>query len=381
MTEALCTIVIDYDAIRHNYQLLSSYSTPIMPVIKSDAYGHGFIEIADVLKEEGARYLAVGTVTEAVLLRKSGIAPDQITIVPLLGCTKEKEYELCARYHITNLIHSKESLDAACAFKNAIAIKLDSGMGRMGFRAKDMEWLVGYLKDKNISPSLLISHFSSSDSIELNDYTYQQAERMAKATNILKNHYPNLHTSFGNSATILAFPELVGDIARPGITLYGGNPFYNTAREHLFQNLKPVMSLSTPILTVHSLKTGDSLSYGKSFTAMRNSMIAWIAMGYADGYRRNSAINDVNGKGGTQVVIHDTRCPVIGRINMQMTAVDITDLIKTHEVKAGDIAYILNGCKNGVKIDELAQWWDTTPYEVTTSLGKNLYYFHECRDM
>ena len=375
MTEALCSIAIDFEAIRKNYHLLTAHKSTLMPVVKSDAYGHGFIEVSEVLQEEGVNYFAVGTVTEGILLRRAGISG---TIVPLLGCTKAEEYELCSRHKITTVVHNKESLEASLAHNMDIAIKVDTGMGRLGFRPKDMEWVAKELQGKKTKPSIMLSHFSSSDSIEDDDYTQTQSVRMNVATNILKNTYPDMLTSLGNSATILAFPELSGDIPRPGILIYGGNPFYNTKREYLAADFEPVMSLTAPVLSVHKLSEGDSLSYGKSFTAKRDSVIAWVAMGYADGYRRNSATNDENGRGGTQIVIHNMRCPVIGRITMQMTAVDVTDLIKKHEVKAGDTACLLNGCENGIKLDELALWWGTIPYEVTTSLGKNLYHFREC---
>ncbi len=374
MTEALCSITIDFEAIRKNYNLLTVHKKTIMPVVKSDAYGHGVFEVSSALQEEGAKYFAVGTVREAVLLRKSGITG---TIVPLLGCMKKEEYELSAVYKICTVVHNVETLDLSLDYDLDIAIKIDTGMGRLGFRAKDMEWVAQKFKGKKARPVMLLSHFSSAYSDDDSEYTEIQASRMKRAVDILKDTYPDILTSFGNSATILAFPEIAGDIVRPGILLYGGNPFYATKQESLGTAFHPAMSLSAPVLSVQKLNKGDRVSYGTSFTAKRDSVVAWIGMGYADGYRINTKANDEFGHGGAQVVIHNTRCPIIGRVTMQMTAIDVTDLVKKHEVTTGQNAYLLNGCENGIRLEELAFWWDTIPYEVTTMLGKNLYRFQD----
>lgn len=368
MSESLCSVTIDVNAIKENYRLLATQNKMLMPVVKANAYGHGIVKTSKILQEEGAHHFAVGTVAEAILLRESGIHG---MLTPLLGCTKKEDYELSSHHQITTVAHNNQSLEASLAYKTNTVIKLDTGMGRLGFQVSDMEWLIKEFQKTGHKPAMLLSHFSSSDA-SANEYSNVQAGQMRVAEDILKNTYPDLLSSFGNSATMLAFPEFCGDIPRPGIVLYGGNPFDTTHREDLATQFKPAMHITAPILSVHKLNKGCSISYGRSFTAKRDSMIAWVAMGYADGYRRSSASNDLNGKGGTQIVIHETRCPLIGRINMQMIAVDITDLIEIHDVKIEDTAYILNGCKNGITLEEIAVWWDTISNEVLTTLGKNL---------
>ncbi len=370
MTESLCCVKINFNALEHNYNFLLKKSKNLLPIIKNDAYGHGILDIGLCLQDLGVQSLAVGTVNEGLILRKAGICGQLLT---LLGYTKAEEYQLAKKHGLICIVHDHKSLDAALNYGLDMAIKIDTGMGRLGFRPEDFNQVIKKLKQSNLEPKLLISHFSSSDDPKNDNYTYQQAKLMQDAENMFKNSFYDILTSYGNSATILAFPELSGDLPRPGIVLYGGNPFYGSPRQELAIGLQAVMTVTAPILSVHNLIQGESLSYGRSFIAKRDSVVAWLAIGYADGYRRAVMHNDDNGQGGLQVVINETRCPVIGHINMQMTAVDITDLVQKQNVNVGDIAYILNGCKNGIEIDELALWWDSIPHEVTTTLGKNLY--------
>ncbi len=370
MTESLCCVKINLKALEENYNFLLKQNKNLLPVIKNDAYGHGILEIGLHLQKLGANSLAVGTVNEGIMLRSSNFDGQILT---LLGYTRDKEYELAKRHNLTTVVHDNKSLEASLEYKLNMAIKVDTGMGRLGFRAEHFNKIIKKIKQNNVLPTLLISHFSSSDCPNNDDYTLEQAKLMEEAENIFKNSFPSILTSFGNSATILAFPNLSGDLPRPGIVLYGGNPFYNNPRHKLAEGLQAVMTVTAPILSVHQIAKGECLSYGRSFVAKRNSVVAWVAIGYADGYRRAAMSNDKDGKGGIQVTIHERRCPVIGHINMQMTAVDITDLIKEQNVCVGDVAYILNGCNNGILIDELAMWWNTIPHEVTTTLGKNLY--------
>ncbi len=373
MTESLCCVNINLKALEHNYQFLSAQKKTLLPVIKNDAYGHGILEIGAHLQKLGVQNLAVGTVNEAIMLRNISI---EARLIPLLGYTNLKEYELSKKHSLITVVHDEKSLNLALDYDLDIAVKIDTGMGRLGFRPENFTNLIKKLLQKQNKPKILISHFSSSDCPNSDEFTYYQAAQMQEAENIFKNSFPDLLTSYGNSATILAFPELSGDLPRPGIVLYGGNPFYQNSRQDLANSLQAVMTVTAPILSVHKLAKGESLSYGRSFTAKRNSIVAWLGIGYADGYRRATMANDEYGKGGIQVTIHEKRCPVIGHINMQMTAVDITDLLEEKNVEVGDTAYILNGCKNGIYIDEIAKWWNTIPHEVTSVLGKNLYCIH-----
>jgi alanine racemase len=165
-----------------------------------------------------------------------------------------------------------------------------------------------------------------------------------------------------NSAGILAYPELHFDGQRPGISLYGSNPFWGTRWEAKGQSLLPAMEVMAPILSVHDLAKGQTISYGRTFTAPRDMQVAIVACGYADNYSRS-----LSNKG--WMLVHGKRAPVIGRVCMQLTAIDITHIPQT---RPGDQAYVLGGQgKERILPEELARWWGTITYEVFCLLGQN----------
>lgn len=368
MTNTLCKVNINLDALRYNYRTLCTHNKDILAVIKSDAYGHGFVNVASALQEEGGKYFAVGTVEEALQLRQANITG---MIVPLLGCLSENEYALCEEYTICPVIHHHEGLHAARKYNISVAIKVDTGMGRLGFNIEEMENVLKSFQGHAAKPHFIFSHLPVAEDPNKDVFTKNQAKQLQDLVSLAKNHYPDILSSISNSAAILAIPELFGDLVRPGLALYGGNPFYQTSREAQGAIYRPVMDVSVRILSVHTLKKGQSLSYGHSFTAKRDSMVAWLGIGYADGYRRLTVSPHESEKNSVYVCIHGVRCPVIGRITMQMTAVDITDIFDHSPIYAGETAHILNGCTNGIRMEELATWWNTIPHDVICTLGKN----------
>ena len=159
-------------------------------------------------------------------------------------------------------------------------------------------------------------------------------------------------------------PEHAGNIARPGIILYGGNPLRGTSLEKECAAFKPVMSAYAPILSVHALEEGGTLGYGRLFRAGRPSVVAWAGIGYADCFRRNHVPG-----ARPMMAVKGRRCPIIGRVAMQMTALDVTDLVAEGvDVRAGDKAEIFG---REIDVHEVAEWWGTIPYEVMCLMGKN----------
>lgn len=361
-------ITIHLENLRYNLHVLLARHPSLMPVIKADAYGHGVVPVARVLAEEGIRHMAVGTVGEGVLLRQEG---HDAFLLALLGLAREEDTALALSYAITPLIHNLEGLNRLLAQSHLtghnesfpIAIKFDTGMSRLGFPAEEAGELMDYLRRcPEVRPVLALSHLAASDIPELDAFTREQAQRFQTATETLRTAFPDIKTSLTNSPGLLAWPSFAGDLARPGITLYGGNPLHGTDRARLGTGLLPVMEVTAPVLSVHSLRQGATVSYGCLFRADTDMRVAVIGAGYADGYPRALSMRGF-------VLVREQRAPILGRVCMQMCIVDVSHI---PDVIPGDVAHLLGGSgPAAIRPEELAQWWGTIPYEVFCSLGRN----------
>lgn len=244
-----------------------------------------------------------------------------------------------------------------------VAIKFDTGMSRLGFRVDEAAELADYLRTlKEVRPVLVMSHLAASDTPALDDFTHEQARRFHEATESMKAVFPGLKTSLTNSPGLLCWPSYVGDLARPGVTLYGGNPLHGTDRAKLGMGLLPVMEMAAPVLSVHPVVKGATVSYGCLYTAPKDIRAAVVGAGYADGYPRSLSMRG-------SVLIRGQRAPILGRVCMQMCIVDVTDI---PGVEPGDTAYLLGGSGPlAIRPEELAEWWGTISYEVFCALGRN----------
>lgn len=366
MKNAFCRIQIDFDALLYNYRQIKNIHSELMPVIKADAYAHGAVKIAQFFENQDVKYFATGTIHEALDLRKHGITKE---IIPLLGALTDEEYKQGEEQNIVSLAHNNESLEKALAYSNKIAIKINSGMGRLGFLPKEIDSVIAELKKHNKKASYALTHYASADIISDHGYMQVQAERLAPAVTALKDAFPDMKTSFANSAALIAYPEYIGDIARIGRIFYGGNPLYGTEKENLVPHLKPALSLTAPILSINHMKRGDSLSYMQSFTAEKDTVVAWIGIGYANGYRRSNRVYSEDRNFVPHVNLMGHLCPTLGYITMQMTAIDITDIYDGNNIHIGNHVYVLGGEENPITPEMIATWWNTIPHEVLTSLG------------
>ena len=303
----------------------------LMPVIKSDAYGHGMTEVAHALDAAGARHFAVGTVAEGICLRQDGLAQ---TILPLLGCQNDEDWQQASACGLTPLITGFEALEKAAALSSPAD-----------------PWGVA------------VSHFPCADMPEKEDFTRRQLEKFTAMTDSLRAAYPALKRSLANSAGTMGWPESRFELCRPGFSLYGGNPFRGTAWEERGAGLEPVMEVSAPLLQVRHLKPGEGISYGQTFIAPREMSVAVVGAGYATGYPRGAS-------GRIHVLVNGRRAPQVGRICMGMFMIDVTGL----SARAGDLAWLLGGPaapgETPVSIDELAEACGGFSYELLCLLGQ-----------
>ncbi|WP_018124567.1 alanine racemase [Desulfovibrio oxyclinae] len=360
--------IVDLEAIRHNYRLMKKDAGNVVPVIKSDAYGHGLEQVARALEDEGAANFAVGYVREAVDLRKAGISGD---IISLLGPVDMDDCEAIIEHDIVGFVGHFETL-ARLAYKAdgrpvRISLKFDTGMSRLGFTREELPKLKAFLRGRpNIVPVMASSHLAVADDPASREITAAQAQVFCEIVEDLRASGFAVQASLANSAAIMGHEGCRLDVQRAGISLYGGNPYAGTEWESLGDDLRPAMQVAAPVLHVHTLDKGRGISYGHTFTADRDMTVAVVGAGYADCYSRGLSNTGWVNVGGV-------RCPIVGRVCMQMTAVDISPAEAAGvQVKTGDDAWLLGGPGDGrISPQDLADWWGTITYEVFCVLGMN----------
>lgn len=331
----------------------------LMPVIKADAYGHGLLPVAQALATAGAKRFAVGIAAEGEELRKAGLNQQ---IIPLLGCLDKEDWEKARS--LTPLIGSFADLETARQLAPVngfwdIALKFDTGMGRLGFDPEETGSLIESLAAApTLRPALAISHLACADMPDEAGFTQAQKTTFKQIFQLLKSHYPEICMSLANSAALCSGCNET-EISRPGLALYGGNPLPGDCR----CELEWAMSVSAPILQTRRLKPGQSVSYGRTFTADREMVVAIIGAGYAQGLNR--ALSNR-----MPVLVNGRRARQIGRICMGMSLIDITE---AHDVGPGDRVWLLGGeaspGEKPVTAQELADILGTIPYEILCLMG------------
>ncbi len=354
------------DDIRHNYTLLNERGGQAMAVVKADAYGHGLVPVARALEEVGADTFAVGTVDEAAQLRDSGCKG---RIIALLGPIDEADYPALWEYAATPFVGDfgqLEKISNEAAKRDApldISLKFDTGMARLGFSEEQLPELISRLGDApGIRPVLASSHLATSDEPGQFAFVKEQAACFERILSGLREKGIDPQANLANSAAILAHEDVSHQCQRPGIALYGANPFHGTELENLGAGLRQAMEVTAPVIQVHDLRKGRSISYGRTFTAPRDMRVAIVGAGYADCYSRG-----LSGRG--WMLLHGRRVPILGRVCMQLTAVDVSEV---PEAVSGDEIFLMGGPgAESIAAEDLALWWGTITYEVFCLLGMN----------
>jgi alanine racemase len=362
------SVRINLDNLRHNYRIYRKLHDNVIPVIKSDAYGHGLAEVCRALEPEGVVTFAVGFVNEAVKLRRIGC---KTRILALLGPQDDADVEALWEHDVLAAISHMDQLKkvAAAAVANGpldIGLKFDTGMRRLGFLPGELDAAIGVIKEAGLNPVMASSHLASADVPEHKANVEGQIAAFESMVDRLTAAGFDVEANIANSAGALAFERSRMGSLRQGITLYGGNPFSGSELESLGREFRPAMEVTAPVMQVHALKKGESISYGWTFTADRDSVVAIIGVGYADNYSRGLSNTG-------EMLIHGKRAPIRGRVCMQMTAVDVTEHMREgRAVGAGDRAFLLGGPgPDAITPKELAGWWGTIDYEVFCLLGMN----------
>lgn len=337
----------------------------IIAVVKANAYGHGAIDVAPILVESGADKLAVATLSEALELREAGI---KVPIL-ILGYTDVSFAEMLINNDIEQTVYSLDyakelSKKAEALGKIAkIHIAVDTGMGRIGFlpNKKSVEEVVEISKLSNLRITGVFTHFSNADE-EDKSYAHNQIEKFNSFINEIEKREVNLGVKhISNSASIIDIEDAHYNAIRPGIILYGYYPSDYINKDKL--KLMPALSLKCQVIHVKELPKGEYIGYGRKFRTERDSVIATLPIGYADGY-----IRGLYGK--AQVIINGKLAPVVGKICMDQCMVDVTDI---GPVNVGD-EVILLGEDNGIKnnADDMAEILDTINYEILCMIGRRV---------
>ncbi len=360
---------IDLDAIAYNMEQMKERigtGAKLAAVIKTDGYGHGAIPIARMF--ESVDYVwgyATASLDEAALLRKAGICKP----ILVLGCVFPDQYEDMIRYEVRPATYTKEmaieiSKQAVKLNKTAyLHIKIDTGMGRIGFAVSDetADIIEQISKLPNIKIEGMFTHFAKADEKD-KSYTYQQHEKFVWMKQALEEK--NLEIPYidcDNSAGIIDFPNMKHNLARAGISLYGMYPSDEVNKNAI--SLKPALELISHISFVKNVEAGTSISYGGTFVAPKAMRIATIPVGYGDGYPRS-----LSNKGA--VLIHGKRARILGRVCMDQFLVDVTDI---PEAKFMDeVVLVGKDQTETITIDELAELSGRFNYEFICCLGKRI---------
>lgn len=366
MLDRLTYAEINLKNFQYNFSQVKKLVGPevkIMSIVKAIAYGHGAVEIARNAEETGASYFGVVCLYEARQLRQNGI---KLPIL-ILNYTDTDSLNDCLDLDITlNIMHENilKSLDKLAGKKNKkakIHVKIDSGMHRLGLMPDEALKFIPKIENyKNIILEGIFTHFATSDEADL-DFTYEQLKTFKKVINTLAERKIRprfIHAA--NSAAILRFPESYFNMVRPGIIQYGMLPSGDFKPPF---TPKPVMSLKSRIVQIRKIGKGETVGYGRTFTAKKETLVGAIPVGYADGFRRSP-----NNWG--QVLVKGKFAPLLGRVSMDQSSIDLTGI---PDVKVGDeVVLIGTQGKNRITAESAAKTIGTINYEVTSAIASRV---------
>lgn len=341
---------IDPGALRQNYRKAAALAggARAMAVIKADGYGHGIRAVACALRDDAPKF-AVACIEEAMAIRDAGV---RVPVVLLQGPHSPEDVAISARENFELVIHSDHQLPwlTATGTRPVLWVKVNSGMNRLGFSPQDLEKVMAVLSSAGLMSAItgFVTHFACADDID-SDFTAEQTDRFLHAV----APWPELALSLGNSAAHFRQGQALYDWSRPGIMLYGGSPMIGSLGPEL--GLEPVMTLEASLTSVRTVKAGESVGYGGAWTATGDTRMGIVAIGYGDGYPRHAGTD-------TPAWVNGQRIRLIGRVSMDMLAVDLT---RAPEAQPGDTVELWG---RHVSVDEVARHAGTIGYELLTGV-------------
>ncbi|MDY7219750.1 alanine racemase [Denitrificimonas sp. JX-1] len=337
--------LINLQALRHNYQLAQTLCAgKALAVVKADAYGHGAVVCSQALQDISDGF-AVSSLEEALELRAAGIKQP---IVLLEGFFHADELALIVAYDLWCMVHAEWQLQAVEQAQLSqpirVWLKIDSGMHRVGFFPHEVYTVWQRLQaSHNVASVVLATHFARADE-QYSSRTQEQYQVFLEATRGIQ-----AQVSVCNSPALLAWPDICSDWSRPGIILYGSQP---VAAERLNgEQFRPVMTLQSKVIAVRELPAGEPVGYGAQFVSDKPMRVGVVALGYADGYPRHAPT-------GTPVAVDGKRTRLLGRVSMDMLAIDLTDHV------TASVGSVVELWGENVSIDEVAELAGTISYEL-----------------
>jgi alanine racemase len=350
-------LTVDLDAIVANWRKLEKTAVPAecAGVIKADAYGCGTEPVARVLAAAGCKTFFVATLDEARAARAAVASAAIYVLDGFFQNTGDAYAKVDARPVIGDLNELAE-WDVFCrrsGWAGGAAIHIDTGMNRLGLTLTEAQGIIPRINAGDHGITLVMSHLASAELVN-----HPQNARQLAAFREIASLFSGVPASLANSSGIYLGAQFQFELVRPGAALYGVNPTPEADNP-----MQPVVELKARIVQTRNIEKGEAVGYGGTWTARRPTKLAIVSAGYADGYFRAGGSND--GTRGAEVIVAGKRCPIAGRISMDLMAVDVTDLEKS-AVRRGHMVTLIG---EGITVDELAHHFGTIGYEVLTSLG------------
>jgi alanine racemase len=351
-------LTIDLSAIAANWKKLAGTTVPVecAAVVKADAYGCGLDDVTATLVKAGCKTFFVADPREGRRVR--ALAPEAVIYV--LGGVLPGTTRALADANLRPVINGPAELAEWDAFvathkwQGGAALQIDTGMNRLGLTTDEAVAIAPRARTENHGIVLLMSHLACADTPE-----HPMNDKQIRLFREIRIMFRGISSSFANSSGIFLGGTVHCDLVRPGIALYGGNPTPGKKNP-----MRPVIDLKGRIIQVRSVKNGESVGYGSTFTTARPSRLATVAVGYGDGFLRSAGAS--KDKPAAKVMIAGKPCPLVGRVSMDLMAIDVTDLPEG-SARRGDLVPLIGG---DMGIDELAAACGTVGYEILTSLGR-----------
>src|SRR3954453_5009167 len=358
LATATGVLTVDLDAIVANWRKLEKTAVPAecAGVVKGNAYGCGAEQVSRALANAGCKSFFVATLEEARVVRAAVPASAAVYVLDGFFQNSGDAYASIDCRPVIGDLNELAEWDVFCrraGWNGGAAIHIDTGMNRLGLTIAEAQGIIPRINAGDHGITLVMSHLVSAE--HLNNQTNSKQLTVFREIASLFSGVP---ASLANSSGIYLSPQFQFDLVRPGAALYGVNPTPEADNP-----MQPVVELKARILQTRTVEKGESVGYGATWTTRRPTRLAIVAAGYADGYFRAGGSND--GTRGPQVVVAGKRCPIAGRVSMDLMAVDVTDLEKS-AVRRGHMGTLIG---EGITVDELAHHFGTIGYEVLTNLG------------